>query len=185
MKGFTAILLSMLVLSAQCNWADQVPYCLEPAKYPVTMETTSATVDVLRYMGTWYEIARMPDKNQKGCTCSKAEYNFNPEEKFVEVHNSCIKDGGEVIDIRGKAIPQNEANSKLNVYFNPAFPGPYWILDIDVDYQWVVVGEPCKKYGWILSRTTSISESLLQSKIALLRYKGFNVDELEYRPSTC
>ena len=82
MKAFTAILVSMLVLSAQCNWADHIPYCLEPSKFPVTMETTSATIDVARYMGIWYEFARMPDQFEKGCVCSTAEYKLNTEGGF-------------------------------------------------------------------------------------------------------
>ena len=185
MNKLSAILVSMLVLSAQCNWADNIPFCLEPAKYPVTMQTTSATIDVLRYMGVWYEIAGKPDTFQKGCVCSTAEYSYNTEGRFVNVHNSCVKQGGEIIDVRGKALSENDANSKLNVYFNPTFPGAYWILDIDVDYQWVVVGEPCKQLGWVLARTTTIPEALLQSKVSLLRSKGYNTDFIQYRPSTC
>ena len=175
----------MLVLSAKCNWADHIPYCLEPSKFPVTMETTSATIDVARYMGTWYEFARMPDQFEKGCVCSTAEYKLNTEGGFVEVHNSCVKHGGEVIDVRGKAYSENVTNSKLNVYFNALFPAAYWVLDIDVNYQWVVVGEPCKNFGYILARSRTMPEAILQSKVALLKSKGYNTDLIQLRPATC
>ena len=184
MNKLSAILIAMLVVSAQCNWADIIPFCLVPQIFPVSLQATPATIDVQSYMGTWYEIARMPAPFQKDCRCSAAEYKYNAEGKYVEVHNSCLKTDGQLTEIDGKAYTQNEKNSKLNVYFN-FFPGPYWILDIAVDYSWVVVGEPCRKFGWVLARSKEVPESLVQSKIELLRSKGYDTSKIVLRDPTC
>ena len=184
MNKLSAILIAMLVVSAQCNWADQSPFCFAPQIFPVTLKTTPATIDVQRYMGTWYEIARMPAPFQKECRCSDAHYQFNAEGKFVNVHNTCLKTDGKLIEVIGKAYPQNAQNSKLNVYFN-AIPGAYWILDIADDYSWAVVGEPCKKFGWLLSRTKTLPVQLVQSKVDVFRAKGYDVSKLVYRDSSC
>jgi len=101
-------------------------------------------VDLERYLGKWYEIASYPNWFQKGCTASTAQYALLPDGK-IEVVNRCRKDNldGPVKQAKGKAeVADSPTNGKLKVWFFWPFKGNYWIIDLDTDYTWAVVGEP-------------------------------------------
>jgi len=133
---------------------------------------TVANVDLMRYMGTWYEIALYPQRFEKGCECTKAEYYMH--ENFVEVRNTCIKNGKEK-KVKGKAfIVPNCGNAKLRVQFFWPFKGDYWIIALDNDYTWAVVSSPDKNYLWILSRAPKMDSLLYQRIIGDLVKSGFN-----------
>ena len=181
------VILACLLIGANCWWADELPWCLEPFKYPVTMETTKAQVDVLKYMGTWYEVARMPAPFQPDCICSQALYSFNAEEKYVIVDNSCIERSGKSARALGKAYPMNDHNTKLEVKFNfdPKVVGNYWILEIEPNYNWVVVGEPCRRDAWILSRTRTLDPTTLAARIQTLQSHHYDISKLVFRDAKC
>src|SRR6478609_896075 len=146
-----AALLTGTVILLACQGADNNPP-LETVPY----------VDLQKYTGTWYEIASFPQRFQKGCHCSKADYKLNPE-GYVEVHNSCRKDSatGKLKEVTGKAfITDPKTNSKLKVQFFWPFKGNYWIIDLAEDYSYAVVGEPGREYLWILSRTREMDKTL-------------------------
>ena len=164
--------------SANANWADVEPYCYFPDKYPVSMHQRTVPVDLNLYSGVWYEIVRKPMVQQTGCVCTQAEYTLSEDQRQVKVQNTCITAEGRQINIEGYAVPANQYHTRLNVYFRPNSPGEYWILDIDENYQWVIVGEPCKKSGWVLSRTKTMDPELLQQKIQTLAAKGYDVSNL-------
>jgi len=130
-------------------------------KEPSVPLKTVSHVDLNRYMGVWYEIARYPNSFQKGCVGSRATYTLLDDGK-VSVLNECY-DGsfsGKVRSAKGKAwVVDKETNSKLKVSFFWFFAGDYWIIDIADDYSYVVVGHPKRKYLWILSRNKIMEDS--------------------------
>jgi apolipoprotein D and lipocalin family protein len=116
-------------------------------------------VDLERYLGTWYEIASIPQSFQEGCENSKAQYSQMRSGK-IRVVNTCTIDG-RIKRARGKAwVVDKETNAKLKVQFFWPFKGDYWIIDLDKDYQFAVVGAPNRDYLWILSRSKTMSNDL-------------------------
>jgi apolipoprotein D and lipocalin family protein len=133
-------------------------------------------VDLERYLGKWYEIASYPAWFQKGCAGSTAEYSLLPEGK-IRVINRCRKNSldGPLKESKGKAeVADTATNAKLKVWFFWPFKGNYWIIELDDDYQWAVVGEPSRKYLWILSRTPFMEEAVYQGILERLPQKGYD-----------
>ena len=115
-------------------------------------------VELQRYLGTWYEISSYPQRFQEGCTATTANYSLRDDGK-ITVLNRCRKGGldGEEDEAKGLARVLDETtNAKLEVSFFRPFWGDYWIIELDPDYQWAVVGHPGRDYLWILSRTPSL-----------------------------
>jgi len=142
--------------------------------------TVVDSVNLDRYLGTWYEIASYPAWFQKGCIGSKAEYTLLPDGK-IQVVNRCRKDSldGPLKEAKGKAeVVDTASNAKLRVGFFWPLKGNYWIIDLNRDYQWAVVGEPSRKYLWILSRTPTMKETVYQDILARLPQKGYDPDLL-------
>ena len=136
-------------------------------------------VDAQRYMGKWYDIANFPQRFQKNCKCTSAEYKLLDDET-VEVYNYCLdSETGKVKDITGKAfIADKTTNAKLKVQFFWPFKGDYWIVELADDYSYAVVSEPGKEYLWILSRTPTMDENLLEAIIGRLKEKGFDTSKI-------
>ncbi|WP_299822414.1 lipocalin family protein [uncultured Pontibacter sp.] len=144
-------------------------------------------VDLRKYKGRWYEIAALPQRFQKGCHCVYAEYTPHPE-GYVEVYNYCRKNGpdGKVKDIKGKAYPvEGSSNSKLEVQFFWPFKGDYWVLELDPDYQHVLVGTPDRESLWILSRTPTLDDAVYNLMVQQAKSKGFQVEQLEKTDQSC
>jgi apolipoprotein D and lipocalin family protein len=133
-----------------------------------------------RYAGVWYEIASYPAPFQAGCTGTTAEYVLGDDGR-VSVVNRC-RDGrldGPMRTVQGTArVVDPETNAKLKVSFFPPFEGDYWIIGLDEDYQWAVVGEPSRRYLWILSRSPTMDESVYQSIISGLPDQGYDPSRL-------
>lgn len=151
---------------------------------------TVPSVDLKRYSGKWYEIARFPNRFQKKCVGNvTADYAIN-DDGTIQVTNRCLKKDGEYDNAVGKAkIKDNNSNSKLEVRFAPEFLsfiplvwGDYWIIDLDADYQYSVVGDPSKKYLWILSRTPEMNEAVYQNILRRLETKGYKPNKLLKTP---
>jgi apolipoprotein D and lipocalin family protein len=137
-------------------------------------------VDLNKYAGKWYEISSYPQRFQKGCTCTTAEY--TPSDKgYVRVLNTCRKDSteGKISTIVGKAfIEPNSGNAKLKVQFFWPFKADYWIIDLADDYSYAVVSHPNKKYLWILSRQPKIEAQVYLKILENLMSKGFDCTKL-------
>ena len=115
--------------------------------------------DLARYMGTWYEIAKYPNRFQQGCLCTAATYTLQPGGR-VTVVNRCRTAEGKVREARGWAkVADPITNAKLKVTFFWPFFGDYWILDLDEGYTRVLVGDPDRRYLWILARTPRMEEA--------------------------
>lgn len=146
-----------------------------------TLETVPY-VDVERYLGKWYEIARLPQIYQPGCTAVTAEYTLNPDGS-IGVFNFCrIIDPkyGLPISIKGKAVPIDETNSKLNVtFFGGLTKGKYWVLELDPDYQWVMVGDPQRITLYILARSPVLDDEIYQDLLELaVDRHGYNIEKI-------
>lgn len=138
-------------------------------------------VDLNKYSGKWYEIASFPQRFQKGCYCTTAEYTLT-DKGYVTVENRCNKDSinGKQSYIKGKAfIENNSGNSKLKVQFFWPFKGKYWIIDLADDYSYAVVSHPNRKYLWILSRTPFMSDDIYERITDRLKEKNFDLSKLK------
>ena len=119
-------------------------------------------VDLSRYMGTWYEIARFPHRFEEGCVATKATYTLREDGK-VDVLNECRTESidGPVRTVKGTAkVVDKKSNAKLKVTFFWPFYGDYWIIELGENYEYAVVGHPGRKYLWILSRTPFMDDGL-------------------------
>lgn len=144
-------------------------------------------VDLNRYIGKWYEIAAFPQSFQKGCFCSTAEY-FLTDRDYIKVINSCRKNSpdGELKQAEGKAFAEpNSGNAKLTVQFFWPFKGKYWIIELDEDYSYVVVGHPNREYLWILSRSREMPDSVYNMLLERIQAKGFDITRLIRSVQTC
>ncbi len=136
-------------------------YSCDAATRPSLPELrTVPSVELKRYAGEWYEIARFSHPFQKDCYGSKATYSLLENGK-VHVLNECRRGGpdGEYKTAKGTAqVADKETNAKLKVTFFWPFSGDYWIIDLGKEYEYAVVGHPSRKYLWILSRTETIGD---------------------------
>ena len=149
---------------------------------------TVDTVDVERYMGVWYEIAKFPVVFQRGLVGITAEYILE-EDGRIRVINRGLKGAfdGEESSIKGYATtPNPEEPAKLRVRFDPfpvsLFPGDYWIVELDEEYAYAVVSGPSRNMLWILSRTPSMAESQYEGIIQGLEERGFDMTKIQRTP---
>jgi len=141
-------------------------------------------VDLGRYMGLWYEIARYPVSFQKGCVAVTAEYSLN-RDGTVKVRNACRKGtlDGPPKSIDGTArVPDPAVPAKLKVRFFWFFEGDYWIIDLGKNYQYAAVGTPRRSMLWVLSREPQMDERLYQEIVSRLAAKGFDPGRLVRTP---
>lgn len=142
--------------------------------------TVVPSVDLARYAGKWYEIARLPAWFQRACQGdSTATYTLRPDGK-ITVLNECRQPNGRIKSARGTARLADAAgpNSKLRVSFFWPFYGDYWIIDLDPGYQWAVVGEPGRKYLWVLSRRPELDETTLNAILQRAARQGYDLAPL-------
>jgi apolipoprotein D and lipocalin family protein len=141
-------------------------------------------VDVVRYMGTWFEIAKFPQRFEKGLVGVTANYALLPNGK-VRVLNRGYKGdfNGKLKTAKGKAwIVDTATNAKLKVSFFWPFAGNYWIIELGKNYEYVVVGDESRKYLWILSRTPQMDEAVYNELLRRVQDKGFDISKLEKNP---
>jgi apolipoprotein D and lipocalin family protein len=145
---------------------------------------TVAHVDLQRYAGKWYEVARIPNRFQKKCSRDvSAEYSF--EGDAIKVHNLCVNTAGRTTGITGKAkVVDQQSNAKLKVTFFWPFYGDYWILGLDPDYRWALVGTPNHKYLWVLSRTKTLPQVDMDQARRIAEQNGFLISNLVLTPQS-
>lgn len=130
-------------------------------------------VDLARYMGTWHEVARLPNRFQRGCGCTTATYALRPDGR-VSVLNQCGVEGKAKAAWGWAKVVDRSTNAKLKVTFFWPFFGDYWVLALDPDYRWVLVGTPNRKHLWVLSRTPRLEEATLQGLLERARTLGYD-----------
>jgi apolipoprotein D and lipocalin family protein len=136
--------------------------------------------DLNRYAGKWHEIASYPQRFQKGCHQTTAEYTLT-DKGYVIVENRCNRDSlnGKPTYIKGKAfVEKNSGNSKLKVRFFWPFLAKYWIISLADDYSFAVVSHPNRNYLWILSRKPEMSPDVYNTIIRNLQERGFDPDKI-------
>ena len=142
--------------------------------------TTNGPVDLERYQGLWYEIARFPNSFEEGCVGVTAEYTLNAD-GTVKVLNTCRQGSldGPVETAEGVATSVSPDNDRLEVTFVPWLPfarGDYWILQ--TDYQVAVIGNPAGTTGWILARTPVLPDIDLKRGFAVLQKNGYDISQI-------
>ncbi|MGK0367477.1 MAG: apolipoprotein D and lipocalin family protein [Thermoproteota archaeon] len=147
---------------------------------------TVENIDIQKYLGKWFEIARFEQRFQKDCEAVTAEYSLR-RDGDLKVLNSCRQDSinGELKQSTGRAwIKDKKTNAKLRVQFFlknikiKLLSGKYWVLALGENYEYSVVGDPSRKYLWILSRTPKMDSGLYDELVAIARGKGFEVKNL-------
>ena len=156
------------------------------AQAPATVRTVPA-VDLDRYAGDWFEVARYPNWFQRNCAGNvRASYTRRADGR-IDVVNRCTRGDGSAIEARGIArLTDTETQAKLKVRFGPAalsfLPfvwGDYGIIGLADDYSWAVVGTPDRKYLWILARTVHLDEIAFERALASARASGFDTGRLD------
>lgn len=144
---------------------------------------TVESVDLKRYAGMWYEIANLPMFFQRSCVGNTtAEYTEHPD-GTLGVTNRCDTKDGSVESATGSAtVVEGSNNTKLEISFFKPFKGDYWVIGLDPEYRWAVVGVPDRKYLWILSRTPVMTKEDLDQALATATAQGYQLDELRYTP---
>jgi apolipoprotein D and lipocalin family protein len=151
-----------------------------------------ASLDVPRYMGTWYEVAKYPNWFQKRCIANTSATYAVQSNGMLQVLNRCQKEDGSMSEALGAAKQVGDANSpKLEVRFAPAWLsflpfvwGNYWVIDLDPQYQLAAVSEPSRKYLWILSRSKTVEPKAYDALLQRLKQQGFNLDAIEISKQT-
>jgi len=158
------LLFTLLLFFTGCN-----------SKHP-HLETVKQ-VDIQKYKGTWYEIARFEHYFEKGCRNVTATYDLK-DNGDIKVTNECtmIEDNAKK-EASGVAYPVDETNSKLKVSFFRPFYGDYYIIDLANDYSYALVGSPNRELLWILSRTKTISSQTKNKLLEKLPALGFDKEK--------
>lgn len=168
MKIKIAVVALVLLLSCQTNKAGMID------------KTTVKELDLNRYLGTWYEIARFPHSFEKGLVGVTATYSMRPDGK-IKVVNRGRKNtlDGELSSAEGKAkIPDPSKPANLKVAFFWIFYAEYNVLELDENYQYALIGSSSDKYLWILSRTPQLDETIYLSLVEKAKSRGYDISKL-------
>jgi apolipoprotein D and lipocalin family protein len=144
-----------------------------------------SSVDLGRYMGTWYEIARYPNRFQRDCAGDvMATYELREDGK-VRVVNACREADGEAKTSEGTArVVDPKTNARLKVTFFWPFSGDYWIINLGPNYEYAVVGEPSREYLWILSRTPRMDDATYGVLLERIAKQGYDTSKLVRTPQS-
>lgn len=150
---------------------------------------TVDSVDLVRYSGTWYEIARLPNRFQNQCAGDVTATYTVLENGHIQVINRCRKENGGFTQAEGRArrASSDGPASQLEVRFAPAWMsflpfvwGDYWILNLAPDYTYALVGDPDRKYLWILARSTALDQETLDSLVDVAKSQGYDAAKLMF-----
>lgn len=165
------VLLAILIAAAGCA----------SARGSAELPETVAQVELERYAGLWYQVARYPHFFQrKECAVSTARYTLRDDGR-IDVRNDCWADkvdGESTQNVRAVARPVDESNSWLKVRFFRLFNADYLIIDLDSDYRWAVVTTPDMDTLWVLSRTRALDEEVYTGIVDRLVARGFVREEI-------
>ena len=141
-------------------------------------------VDLERYMGKWYEIAKFPQRFEDGLVGITATYSPLPKGKVRVLNSGYVGDfNGKLKTAKGKAwVVDRKTNAKLRVSFFWPFAGDYWIIELGKDYEYAVIGESTRQYLWILSRTPRMDEGLYEGILERLKENEFDISMIERNP---
>jgi apolipoprotein D and lipocalin family protein len=149
-------------------------------------------VDLPRYLGTWHEIATIPQFFQRKCVRDTKAVYAAGESAQIRVENLCTREDGGREKIEGRArVPDSSQSSKLEVTSLELFgeyrfwvAADYWVLALDPEYAWAVVGHPSLRYGWVLSREPRLSAATLAEIIGRIKSQGYDACAFVITPQT-
>jgi len=163
---------AMLSFGASCGALAQAPVASVPS------------VDLVRYGGRWFEIASFPMFFQRNCVADTTAEYAPAAGGEISVRNRCRTKSG-FDEATGKAtVVEGFGNSRLKVSFFWPFKADYWIVGLDSEYRWAVVGNPNREYLWVLSRTAQLPPGLLEAALASASAQGFDLSQLRYTAHT-
>jgi apolipoprotein D and lipocalin family protein len=167
----TGLAVALLIVLAGCS---STPRDGRPPVQTVTQ------VDLQRYQGRWYEIASFPMFFQRKCIGdTTADYALRDDGR-VGVLNRC-KTESDFIQAEGKAsVVEGSGNAKLRVSFFWPFHGDYWIIGLDPEYRWAVIGDPDRRYLWLLARTSALDPDKIEAALSTARAQGYDLAPLRY-----
>lgn len=155
--------------------------------------TPVSAFDLRRYMGTWHEIASIPQFFQRKCVRdTRATYTLDDASALVAVENMCTRDDGGRERAFGRAR-SNDAQSpaRLEVTFIELFgeyrfwvAADYWVIALDPHYRWAVVGHPSRRYGWVLARDPRLPAATLAEVIGRIKVQGYDACQFIITPQT-
>ncbi|MCS6891981.1 MAG: lipocalin family protein [Rhodovarius sp.] len=147
-----------------------------------------AAVDLDRYLGSWFEVARLPapfqDSGGRRCVDVTASYTRRPDGR-IAVLNRCLDANDSFRErsaIAVASVVEGSGNARLRVRFFWPFSADYWVIGLDPDYRWAVVGGPSRRFLWILSRTPNLPEAELSAARAIAAAQGYPVENLMLTP---
>lgn len=175
----------MQTLSLRGRFLALIFFCAAFASAAPAQSETMQTVphvDLNRYQGRWYEIVRLPLYWENKCASNvTATYTLRTDGR-ITILNQCRKTDGSISESTGTARPASKdgPNSRLKVTFFWPFQGDYWILDLDPDYKWALVGTPNRKNLWVLSRNPHPDKEILDRLLEKAKKLGFDTSRLIY-----
>ena len=147
---------------------------------PQKAPSVVSTVDLNRYMGMWYEIARLPNYFERKLKCASATYTLREDGRITVLNKgNYLTDPEKSTSVRGVAwIPDRNSPAKLKVQFFWPFSGDYWIMELDKEYRYVLVGDPSHKYLWILAREKEMDEQTYNMLLSKAVENGYDVKSI-------
>ena len=140
---------------------------------------TVEKVDISKYTGQWYEIARLPNSFEKGLECVTATYTQKSNGKIEVLNRGYSSTKGSYKTAKGTAwVPDSKYPGRLKVTFFWPFSGNYYITSLDENYQYALVGDPSRKYLWVLARTKTLDTSIYEDLLNHAENNGFNIQEV-------
>lgn len=176
----------------KCGKAAAIMFAVLIAEASATEVKAVEKLDLDRYLGTWVEIASIPQFFQRKCVRdTKATYSAG-ENALIRVENMCTREDGTREKVEGRARRvDTDTPAKLEVTFMELFgeyrfwvSGGYWVIALDGDYQWAVVGHPSRRYGWVLARDRRLSSVALAEIIGRIKSQGYDACEFVVTPQT-
>jgi apolipoprotein D and lipocalin family protein len=185
------LLLLIIAIFSASSMAFNLPFLSKDNYTPLI---AVSDLDLTKYAGVWYEIGRLPYIFEANCYCNIANYTLNSD-GTVGVRNTCNWGSatGKLLAINGQATADDPVNGTVTTgrltveFFKGISKAPYYVIDLDENYQWALVGSPNRDYLWILSRTTTISDDLYNQLIQTAVADQFDVSKFvkTYQGDTC
>ena len=167
---FTALACAAGLVSGPANARD-----LQPVR----------DLDLQRYAGVWHEIARLPNRFEDDCVGDITATYTPRDDGSIRVVNACREESGDIMSSEGEARQAGEHAAQLEVRFAPKWLSflpfvwaDYWVIALDENYQWALVGEPGLKYFWILSREPQLDAKTFEDIKARARGLGYDLGDL-------
>ncbi len=140
--------------------------------------TTVSEFDINRYMGKWYEVARIDNRYQRNLTAVTAEYRLDGDNRIAIINRGYNSSNGEWREIEARGETTSTVG-RLKVSFFLFVTSEYNVMDLGDDYEWALVGSKSSKFLWIISRTPSLPNDTLNHIISIAQRRGYNIEDID------